>query len=84
MHDSVKVWSHGLPSVVVVTKPFRVLAQLQARSLGLPDLPMIVLPDSFADLKAEAVEAEVERAANQAVAEILALRGHVGATTGAS
>lgn len=65
----------GIPSMTVISKPFLALAQMQARSVGVPDLPLIVLPKSFGNVSLEDVAAEVDQAAELAVAEILKLRG---------
>lgn len=51
-----------------MTREFKNLAETAARSLGYPDLPMVVVPHPFELLS----EAEVERLAEEKFDEILA------------
>ncbi len=37
----------GIPTVTVVTEPFTVAADTVARSLGLPDIPRVVIPHDY-------------------------------------
>ena len=43
----------GIPTVTVVTQPFHEPARLSAVSMGVPNLPLVVLPHPVADLTPE-------------------------------
>ena len=47
MLDSVNLERMGVPTVTVVTEPFVPAAEAAARSLSLPDLPMVVVPHDY-------------------------------------
>jgi len=59
----------GITTVVVVTQHFGVAARAQADVLGAEDLPIIVLPHSFASLDPERVSQALDEAAQQVVNE---------------
>lgn len=44
MHDAVALERRGVPAVVVAHDSFAYAAQTQARVMGLPDLPVAVMP----------------------------------------
>jgi hypothetical protein len=45
--DSANLEKLGIPSVTVVTEPFVPAARAVARSQGLPDLPLVVVPHDY-------------------------------------
>lgn len=47
MLDSANLEKLGIPSVTVVTEPFVPAARAVARSQGLPDLPLLVVPHDY-------------------------------------
>jgi hypothetical protein len=50
----------GIPSVVVVTEPFVAAAKATARSQGLPDLALVVIPHDYLVEDEDRVRARVE------------------------
>jgi hypothetical protein len=44
VHDGITLEALGIPQVTVVTKPFAFKVRAEVKSLGLPDLPVQVLP----------------------------------------
>lgn len=47
MLDSVHLERMGIPSVVVVVQQFVTAARAIARAQGIPDLPMVVVPQDY-------------------------------------
>ena len=47
MLDSVNLERMGIPSVVVVVQQFTTAARAVARTQGMPDLPMVVVPQDY-------------------------------------
>lgn len=47
MLDAVALEQRGIPTVTFVTEPFVGAARSVARSLGLPDLPLVVIPHDY-------------------------------------
>ena len=48
MRDGVNLARRGVPAVALVTTVFRAQADFVARSLGMPDVPRVVLPHPVA------------------------------------
>ncbi len=44
MRDAVAVYRKGIPTVLVAHDRFESAAKAQAKSLGVPDLPMLIIP----------------------------------------
>ncbi len=44
MHDAIALEKRGIPTTVVVHDNFERAARTQARTMGLPDLPLAVMP----------------------------------------
>lgn len=44
MHDAVALERRGIPTVVVAHHTFAFAAATQAKTMGLPDLPLAVMP----------------------------------------
>ncbi len=47
MLDSVNLERRGIPSVVIVTEPFVNAAKATARSQGMADLQMVIVPHDY-------------------------------------
>ena len=47
MLDSANLEKLGIPSVTIVTAPFEPAARAVARSQGLPDLPLVIVPHDY-------------------------------------
>lgn len=47
MLDAVALEDRGIPTVTFVTEPFAAAARSIARSRGLPDLPLAVIPHDY-------------------------------------
>jgi hypothetical protein len=45
--DAVALEQRGIPTVTFVTEPFVGAARAVARTLGLPDLPLVVIPHDY-------------------------------------
>ena len=51
----------GVATVTIVTDEFAKLGKLEASALGMPGLPLVILPHPIADLKPEQVWALAEQ-----------------------
>ncbi len=47
MLDSVNVERMGIPALTIATQPFVPAARAVARSQGLPDIPLVVVPHDY-------------------------------------
>lgn len=47
MLDAVNLERLGIPTVTVVTEPFTTAADTVARSLGMPDVPRVIVPHDY-------------------------------------
>lgn len=52
----------GVPTATLVSTAFVTLARAQATALGVPDLPLVVVPHPMADRQAPEVHAIADRA----------------------
>lgn len=52
----------GIPSVAVVTERFLSLAEAVAKSKGMPDLPMVILPHNVEFMTPEDLKKTADRA----------------------
>lgn len=68
MSDSVAIERMGIPSVTVVTEPFEAAALATAAALGMPDLPLVVIPHDYLSES----EAEIQMKVGGVIGEILA------------
>jgi hypothetical protein len=57
--DSANLEKLGIPSVTVVTEPFVPAARAVARSQGLPDLPLVVVPHDYLEEDDEQIRAKL-------------------------
>jgi hypothetical protein len=57
--DAARLEALGIPSLTFVTEPFEQAARTHARLLGLPDLPLVIVPSDYLDRSDEAVEAKL-------------------------
>lgn len=60
----------GIPTVAVVTGAFEVLARMVAKNGGVPDLPLLVLPDDISYMGSDGL---LQVAADQVGAVVAAL-----------
>ncbi len=60
MLDAVNLERLGIPTVTVVTEPFTVAADTVARSLGLPDIPRVVIPHDYLSEDTDAIAKKLE------------------------
>ena len=60
MLDSANLEKLGVPSLTVVTEPFVTAAKAVARSQGLPDLPLLVVPHDYLEEDEAAIRAKLE------------------------
>lgn len=72
MLDAVALEQRGIPTVTFVTEPFVGAARAVARSLGLPDLRLVVIPHDYLVEDDDALRARLEAAFPQVVAAIVA------------
>lgn len=71
MLDAVALEQRGIPTVTFVTEPFVGAARAVARSLGLPDLPLVVIPHDYLVEDDAALEARLEAVFPEVVAGIV-------------
>jgi hypothetical protein len=57
--DSANLERLGIPSVTIVTEPFVPAARAVARSQGLPDLPLVVVPHDYLEEDDGAIRAKL-------------------------
>ncbi len=69
---------------MVCTEAFLSLSRAEAQSLGMADLPQIVLPHPLGTLSAEAIEAIADAAVEQAVRALCLANVPVGEAAAAS
>ena len=60
MLDAVNLERLGIPTVTVVTEPFTVAAETVARSLGMPDIPRVVIPHDYLSEDTDAIAKKLE------------------------
>ena len=60
MLDAVNLERLGIPTVTVVTEPFTVAADTVARSLGMPDVPRVVIPHNYLSEDTDAIAKKLE------------------------
>ena len=60
MLDAVNLEKLGIPTVTVVTEPFTLAADTVARSLGLPDVPRVVIPHDYLSEDNDAIAKKIE------------------------
>jgi len=58
--DAVNLERLGIPTVTVVTEPFTVAADTVARSLGMPDVPRVVIPHDYLSEDTDAIAKKLE------------------------
>ena len=61
----IEVRRRGVPSAVICSDPFRKLGETQARVLGIPDLPLVMIRHPLGGLNMEDVKARAEMALPQ-------------------
>ena len=59
MLDSANLEKLGVPTVTVVTAPFEPAARAVARSQGLPDLPLVIIPHDYLEEDDEQIRAKL-------------------------
>ncbi|MBI3964459.1 MAG: hypothetical protein HY329_02400 [Chloroflexi bacterium] len=73
MHDAARLERQGIPTTVVAWDTFAYPAKLQAQILGIPDLPIVVIPHNTpADFNAEVEGRRAEGALEAVVAALTA------------
>jgi hypothetical protein len=58
--DSANLEKLGIPSVTIVTAPFEPAARAVARSQGLPDLPLAIIPHDYLEEDDERIRAKLD------------------------
>jgi len=69
--DAVNLERLGIPTVTVVTEPFTVAADTVARSLGLPDVPRVVIPHDYLSEDNDAIAKKLEPLLDEIVDRLL-------------
>ena len=71
MLDAVNLERLGIPTVTVVTEPFTVAADTVARSLGLPDVPRVVIPHDYLSEDNDAIAKKLEPLLDEIISRLL-------------
>ncbi len=71
MLDAVNLERLGIPTVTVVTEPFTVAAETVARSLGMPDVPRVVIPHDYLSEDKDAIAKKLEPLLEEIVDRLL-------------
>ncbi len=74
MLDAASLERQGTPSLTFVTQPFEHAARTHARTQGMPDLPLVVVPSDYLDRSDDAVAAKLEPILDEVVALLCAPR----------
>ncbi len=61
MLDGILLEQAGIPSVSIVTEPFRATGEEMAKGWGIPDYPFLVMPHPIANLKEDELDTRAER-----------------------
>ena len=64
--------SRGIPTVTVGSHLFVRLAETERRALGMPDLPMAIVPHPIGGMKSEDVQAKADEVLDVVVAALTA------------
>ena len=72
MLDAVALEQRGIPTVTFVTEPFVSAARAVARSLGLPDLRLVVIPHDYLVEDDDALRTRLDAVFPQVVSAIVA------------
>ena len=64
--------SQGIPTVTVGSHLFVRLAETERRALGMPDLPMAIVPHPIGGMKSEDVQAKADEVLDVVVAALTA------------
>jgi hypothetical protein len=67
MLDSARLWKRSVPAVAISFDTFLVAAKDQAKAMGMPDIPIVIIPH----LKAGETPADFRKRAEVAYAEIV-------------
>ena len=59
MLDSANLEKMGIPSLTIVTAPFETAAKAVARSQGLPDLPLLIVPHDYLEESEDDIRAKL-------------------------
>jgi hypothetical protein len=57
--DSANLEKMGIPSLTVVTAPFETAARAVAKSQGLPELPLLIIPHDYLEEDEQAIRAKL-------------------------
>ena len=75
MRDTVNLIREGIPAVALLHEPFRQLANMAARQVGMPETPLLVYPrDLISEETPEQLEEKAASVADQAAQLLLKLR----------
>ena len=75
MRDTVNLIREGVPAVALVHEPFRALAHMAARQVGMADAPLLIYPrDLVSEETPEQLEDKAITVAHDAAAMLLAFR----------
>jgi len=59
--DGILLEKAGIPSVSIVTEPFRVTGEEMARSWGVPDYRFLAMPHPIANLNEDELDKQADR-----------------------
>ena len=71
MLDAVHLEERGIPTVTFVTAPFESAARTHAEILGLPDIPLVVIPSDYIDGSDEVVAEKITPHLDEIIAKLL-------------
>jgi len=71
VHDGIHLDRAGIPAATICTDHFVATAQATATVWGVPDYPVIYMPHPLSTLPDDALQAQAQRVAKQAVGVLL-------------
>jgi hypothetical protein len=69
--DAVHLEERGIPTVTFVTEPFESAARTHAEILGLPGIPLVVIPSDYIDGSDEVVAEKIAPRIEEVLTKLL-------------
>ena len=67
MHDAISAEKLGIPTAAIMTDRFVLTIRAMARSLGLPDYPVVAIPHPLSHNTEDELNAKAEKAVRQCI-----------------
>ena len=71
MHDAISAEKLGIPTAAIMTDRFVLTIRAMARSLGLPDYPVVAIPHPLSHNTEDELNAKAEEAVRQCIGVLM-------------